>query len=269
MEPPNSYKEVQKLTGCLAALNRLISKSGERNLLFFQKPEADVQGKLLSRPESGESLQLYLKISDVAVSSVLIRKIEGAQKPIYHVSHVLWGTEKSYPIIDKAAFALIISARKLKAYFESHPIQVVTDQPLKRVLTSPALSGRLTTWAIELNEFEISYIPRTTIKAYALAEFVIECTARAPPKVQTQSEEQQEEANEFEWSMHVDGARNDKGVGAGVLITGPQGVTMEYTLRFLFHTTNNEAEYETMIVGLKLVSSLNIAEVLVKGDSNS
>ncbi|GAA0168405.1 hypothetical protein LIER_23129 [Lithospermum erythrorhizon] len=36
MESPNSYKEVQKLTGCLTSLNRFISKSGEKNLPFFK-----------------------------------------------------------------------------------------------------------------------------------------------------------------------------------------------------------------------------------------
>ncbi|GAA0167248.1 hypothetical protein LIER_22223 [Lithospermum erythrorhizon] len=88
MKPPNSYKDVQKLIGCLAALNRSISKSGERNLPFFKnlrrmsrenflwEEERDMafQGlkkylgspQLLWSPESGETLQIYLVISDVA-----------------------------------------------------------------------------------------------------------------------------------------------------------------------------------------------------------
>ncbi|GAA0176481.1 hypothetical protein LIER_29463 [Lithospermum erythrorhizon] len=71
----------------------------------------------------------------------------------------------------------------------------------------------------------------------------------------------------FEWSLHVDGARNDKGVGAGVLIASPHRITMEYALRFEFPAINSEAGYEAMIVGLKLVKSLNITKFLVKGDS--
>ncbi|GAA0155588.1 hypothetical protein LIER_13284 [Lithospermum erythrorhizon] len=88
MKPPNSYKEVQKLTRCLAAFNRIISKSGERNLPFFKNLRRMSKGKfhwdeecnktfeelkrylgspkLLSRPEHGERLQIYLAISDVA-----------------------------------------------------------------------------------------------------------------------------------------------------------------------------------------------------------
>ncbi|GAA0170668.1 hypothetical protein LIER_24883 [Lithospermum erythrorhizon] len=77
----------------------------------------------------------------------------------------------------------LISARKLKPYFESHPITVITDQPLKQILTSPALSGRMTTWAVELSEFDITYAPETSIKAQMLADFVIECTTRLPLRI--------------------------------------------------------------------------------------
>ncbi|GAA0148406.1 hypothetical protein LIER_07859 [Lithospermum erythrorhizon] len=61
---------------------------------------------------------------------------------------------------------------------------VVTDKPLKRVMTSTALSGKLTTWAVKLSEFEISYLPRTYIKDQVLADFVVECTAKSRPNIQ-------------------------------------------------------------------------------------
>ncbi|GAA0157118.1 hypothetical protein LIER_43393 [Lithospermum erythrorhizon] len=165
MEPQNSYKDMQKMTRCLAALNRFISKSGKRNLPFFKNLRQMSKEKFTWDEEN------------IAVGNVLVREMEGIQKPIYYVNHVLRGAEERYPVIDKAVFALVVSARKLKAYVESYPIRVVTDQPLNRVLTSPALPGCLTTWAIELSEFEISYISRTSIKAQELADFVIECTA--------------------------------------------------------------------------------------------
>ncbi|GAA0166164.1 hypothetical protein LIER_21385 [Lithospermum erythrorhizon] len=67
--------------------------------------------------------------------------------------------------------------------------------------------------------------------------------------------------------LFVDGARNDQGAGAGVLIMGPQEETMEYALQFSFPVTNNEAKYEAIILGLRLVISVGIEELLVKGDS--
>ncbi|GAA0158283.1 hypothetical protein LIER_15358 [Lithospermum erythrorhizon] len=187
------------------ALSRFISKSEERNLPFFKNlrrasketfrwdekcaqafnelKEYLASPKLLSRPEPMEELQLYLAISDGEISSVLVREAGGIQNPIYYVSHMLYRDEENYPTIDKFAFAIIIPARKLKIYFEAYPIRVITDQQLKRVLVSPSLSGRLTTWAIELSEFDISYEPRVSIKSRALTDFIIECTARPPQRV--------------------------------------------------------------------------------------
>ncbi|GAA0183321.1 hypothetical protein LIER_30749 [Lithospermum erythrorhizon] len=178
MEPPKSYKENLRRMS-----QERFTWDEESDKAFAELKDYLRSPQLLSRPESGETLQLYLAILDVAVSSVLIREAEGTQRPIYYVSHMLRGAEERTPL--------------------QVPIQ----------------------------------------------------------------EEEIVDPQEFEWSVHVDGARNDKRAGAGVLIIGPQGIILEYALRFKFHTTNNEAEYEAMIMRLKLVKSLNIIEVLVKGDS--
>ncbi|GAA0158409.1 hypothetical protein LIER_38641 [Lithospermum erythrorhizon] len=184
-------------------------------------------------PEVEETLQVYLAVSDRAVSSVLVREVEDRQRPIYYVSRVLHGAEENYPIIDKFVIALVVSARKLKIYLESHLSQVVMDRPLKRVITSPQLSGRLKTWAIELSEFDISYVPRPSIKAHALADFVIKCTTQ-PPQFVSGLGDFELGLNNPEWVLFVDAARNEKGSGAGVLIRGPHRVVMEYALRFTF-----------------------------------
>ncbi|GAA0155088.1 hypothetical protein LIER_12904 [Lithospermum erythrorhizon] len=148
MEAPKSYKEVQRLAGCLVALNRFISRSGDQNLPFFRKLRQASKDefvwdeecaksfeelkdylrspKILTRPEGKEELQLYLAVTNGAVSSVLVREEANVQKPTYYVNHVLHGPEENYPRIDKFVMALVISARKLKAYFEAHPIIVVT-----------------------------------------------------------------------------------------------------------------------------------------------
>ncbi|KAL0327794.1 UNVERIFIED_CONTAM: hypothetical protein Sangu_1857400 [Sesamum angustifolium] len=76
------------------------------------------------------------------------------------------------PSIEKMALTLVITARKLRLYFLSYPIRVRTNIPLKQVLGKPKALGRLVKWAIELSEYDISYLPRTTIKAQALAGFV-------------------------------------------------------------------------------------------------
>ncbi|GAA0176223.1 hypothetical protein LIER_29255 [Lithospermum erythrorhizon] len=244
METPTSYKVVQRLTGCLAVLSRFISKSGDRKLPFFRKilqaskepfiwdeeceraftelKEYLGSPKLLTRPEGVEELQLYLAVSEGAVSSILVREEEGSQRPIYYVSHVLHGAEQSYPLIYKFVFAVVIAARKRKAYFEAHPVK-------------------------------------------ALADFIVECTASAPEKVHGPRKEKSEEIPQ--WKLYVDGASNEKGSEAGILIEGPEHEVIEYAIRFSFKATNNEAKYEAMITGLQIAQALKIRRLLVWGDS--
>ncbi|KAK3005272.1 hypothetical protein RJ639_016459 [Escallonia herrerae] len=137
---------------------------------------------LLTKPITGEDLFIYLSISEVAVSTVLIREEEGKQRPVYYISKVLQDVETRYPRIDKVALALVTSARKLRPYFQSHTIVVLTDQPLGKVLQNPDASGRLVNWSVELGEFDIKYQPRTAIKAQALSDFVVECTIPEDPR---------------------------------------------------------------------------------------
>ena len=69
-----------------------------------------------------------------------------------------------------------MAARKLRPYFQAHTVTVLTDQPLRQILQKPECSGRLTKWAIELSEYDISYEPRRAVKGQALADFIVEYT---------------------------------------------------------------------------------------------
>ena len=84
--------------------------------------------------------------------------------------------EKRYPRMEKLAFALVTAARKLKPYFQAHTIIVLTDQPLKRAMSSLKAAGRMALWAIELSEFDVQYRPRTTVKGQIVADFIAEYT---------------------------------------------------------------------------------------------
>jgi hypothetical protein len=108
---------------------------------------------------------MYLSLTEVATSSVLIRLEKGVQKPVYYTSKALLPAETRYSPAEKMALALVTAARKLRPYFQAHTIIVYTDCPLKLILQRPELSGRLTKWAIELSEFDIQYMASQHIKA--------------------------------------------------------------------------------------------------------
>ncbi|XP_077214758.1 uncharacterized protein LOC143849580 [Tasmannia lanceolata] len=227
---------------------------------------------LLSKPEPGEELILYLSAGHLAVAAVLIREEYHQQKPIYYVSKVLHDAETRYQRVEKLVYALVMAARKLRPYFQAHTIKVLTGQPLRQILHRPDTSGRLVKWAVELSEFDIKYLPRPAIKAQVLADFIAECTmpdsnpgseAALPTAAEPTISEQQVEAEavpltgpedappptsplpcseEPFWEVYVDGSSNKGGSGAGLILTGPDDFVLNYALRFGFRASNNEIQ---------------------------
>ena len=162
--------------------------------------------------------------------------------------------------MEKLILALVTAARKLRPYFQAHTIEVPTEYPMKQVLHKPETSGRLMKWTIELIEFDIRYKPKTAIKGQILADFVMEFTSAEP------TENAQTETNPSIWKLSVDGALNAQGSGAGLILTSPEGIDIEYALRFGFHASNNEAEYKAVIAGLNLANSLEVDQLEVCND---
>ena len=96
------------------------------------------------------------------------------QLPIHYVSRKLQEAERNYSPIEKLALSLLHSSRRLRRYFEAHPIRVITDQPVKLILNKTEVSGRLLKYAIELGAYDITYMPRNALKGQVLAYFISE-----------------------------------------------------------------------------------------------
>ncbi|KAL2252464.1 UNVERIFIED_CONTAM: Retrovirus-related Pol polyprotein from transposon opus [Sesamum indicum] len=251
MRPSKSIKEVQKLAGKLASLNRFISRSADKGLHFFKilrgavKFEWDKSSQeafdelkrylsslpLLTKPKTGETLYLYLAISGDVVSSVLVRQENREHHTVYYVSRMLQRVESRYSQIEKLALSLITAARKLRLYFQSHQVVVLTNHPLKQVLSSPA------------------------IKAQALADFIIEL-AYDEASISTPS-----------WSLHVDGSSALTGSGAGIVLESPEGDKFEYAIKLEYPSSNNEAEYETFLAGGELALATGARKITIYSDS--
>ena len=82
----------------------------------------------------GEELFLYLAVSNIVVSSTLIKEEGNVQMPDYYTSQAFQGVETSYPRMEKIAFALLVTSRKLRPYFQAHPIIIMTDQPIRKTM---------------------------------------------------------------------------------------------------------------------------------------
>ncbi|XP_050233028.1 uncharacterized protein LOC126681528 [Mercurialis annua] len=158
---------------------------------------------VLGRPERGEILYLYLSVNDETAAAVLVKE-------------------------DKVA------AEKLRRYFEAHIIVVRTNQPLRKALQRPEMSGRLVIWSVQLGGYDIRYEPRPSLKAQVL---------------------------------EVDGASNLEGSGAGVVLRGPHGVTLRSSVKFDFPASNNAAEYEALLIGLRMVNVVKAEHVTIRSNS--
>ncbi|CAL8120723.1 unnamed protein product [Prunus armeniaca] len=238
MKTPKTQKDIQSLTRHVDALTRFISRATDKCVPFFKAlkwgkhhiawtPECDQafqdlknymsKAPLLSKPLPGEVLLLYLSVSSTAVSSVLIRKPEKAELPIFYVSKALQSAELRYPPLEQLALALVVSAHTSKH----------------------TRSRRLVKWAIELGEFDIQFKPRPAEKGQAVADFISELIPSAPLETSFPNaviaEPGKMDAERFDpsvplWILHVDGSANQQGCEAGLVLTTPDGSKVEYAI---------------------------------------
>ncbi|GKA33078.1 reverse transcriptase domain-containing protein [Tanacetum coccineum] len=266
-------KDVQKLNEKLASLNRFLSKSAEKSLSFFKTlkkctkksdfqwtTEAEVAFKQMKRliaglptltvPKEKEELIMYLVAEQEDVSAVLMTEREAKQVPVYFVSRALQGLEINYTSMEKLILALVHASKRLKRYFQAHMVIVITDQPIKQVLSKPKAAGRLQKWSIELGEYDIQYRPRTSIKGQILENSIVERSKDETGATPMEIEEELPDP----WVLFTDGSFCVYGSGAGLILINPEGMEFTYALRFRFNVTNNES----LISGLKIAEQMGI-----------
>ena len=131
MLPSSNIKDIQSLTGRIAALSSFVSRASDKCQHFFQVLKKAFQWDahcqevfmalktylssppILVSPSEGELLTLYLAISDFATSAALVRERDRVQQPVYYCSRALRGAEERYPKMEKMILALVTTSRKL------------------------------------------------------------------------------------------------------------------------------------------------------------
>nr|GEY17900.1 reverse transcriptase domain-containing protein [Tanacetum cinerariifolium] len=128
--------------------------------------------------------------------------------------------------MEKLVLALVYAAKRLRRYFQAHPIMVITDPPIKQV-----------------------------ISRQILADFLVEKPDGAPLGASVIETPQEP------WTLFTDESSCVDGSGAGLILTSPEGTEFTYTLRFQFTASNNEAEYEALIARLRIAAQMGVRNV--------
>ena len=132
-------------------------------------------------------------------------------------------------------------------YFTDHEVAVVTSYLLGDIIRNRNAAGRISKWALELMGHDMRYIPRTAIKSQALADFVAEWTEVQLPTPDV--------THEY-WTMYFDGSVMVPSSRAGVVLIYLDGSRLCYAIRLHFLASNNAAEYEALINGLRIAIEL-------------
>jgi hypothetical protein len=191
---------------------------------------------ILAAPAPREPMLLYVAATPWVISVVIVveHTEEGkellVQHPVYYLSEVLTLSKQHYPHYQKVAYGVYMAAKKLKHYFEEHPITVVSTTPLSEIIGCKDATGKVAKWAIELAAHTIQYKPRTTIKSQIIANFFADWGEHQylPPA-----------PDSTYWRMNFDGSKMLGGLGAGVVLTSPKGDKLQYVLQMHFRALNS------------------------------
>jgi hypothetical protein len=219
---------------------------------------------ILASPKAGETLFLYVMATTQVISAALVvereepRHVYKVQRSVYYISKVLSNCESHYNKVQKLLYAVLIMKHELLHYFEGHPVCVVISHGLEEIVQNCLATGRITKWALELLGLDIIYIPQTTAKSETLVDFVAEWTEIQQLPVPVTQEH---------WSMYFDDSFTLNGVGGCIVLISPKGDRLLYLIRLHFHVTNNVAEYEALVNGLRIATELGVQRLYIRDDS--
>ncbi|GKV34366.1 hypothetical protein SLEP1_g42743 [Rubroshorea leprosula] len=255
-KPPQNKKELQRFLGQVNFLRCFISNLAGKTRVFSPllklKSEADFKWEehhqsafdmikwYLSRPPvlvppvKNKPLILYISTADEFIGCLLAQENDKKQEQaVYYLSRCLTQTE----------------------------VYVVAKTDIvKYMLSRPLLRGRIGKWILALSEFNLKYIPQRAIKRQALADFLADYLCL------DMEADEEKGINLFSislvpWKLIFDGSSTETMSGAGVVVISPSGLKTQMSFQLDFNCTNNQAEYEALIIGLEMLVELKVSMV--------
>src|SRR4051812_21223778 len=186
MEQPKNLKQVQKFTGCLASLSRFLSRLGVKAIPLYQlmkntekftwTPQENETfqelkrmlstAPILAAPIEKEPMMLYIAATNRVINAVMVverpekDKVQPIQRPVFYISKVLSAAKHNYPHYQKMCYGVYMADKRLKPYFQAHPITVVSSAPLADIMGIREATERVAKWAIDIASQAIQYEPK-------------------------------------------------------------------------------------------------------------
>ncbi|XP_059654491.1 uncharacterized protein LOC132301237 [Cornus florida] len=220
-------------------------------------------------PRKKWPMKLYLSTTEESIRAMLAQENEvGSEQAIYYLSRVLTLVECRYTPIEKLCLALYFVAMKLRVYMLPVLVYIVCQTDLiKYMLSRPLITGRIGKWALALMEFKFAYVPQKAIKGRALADFLAD---HPSPEIESQVFDELDSVAIFmtPWTLMFDGSSTSEGSGAGIVLISPTGNQISFSFFLDFRCSNNQAEYEALIMGLEILLEMAVKDVHIVGDSS-
>ncbi|XP_050374551.1 uncharacterized protein LOC126792105 [Argentina anserina] len=253
-----------------AVLDALAPRNKKELQTFDKIKEYLTHPPVLRPPQPGIPLKLYISASPYSIVGLLAQDGDGEggkkiEHAVYYLSRTLLEAKTRYLPIEWLCLALYFAGTKLRHYMMSFTTVVVAQTDLmKYILTQPMLRGRIGKWILALSDFSLQYTPLKALIGQAVSDFLlhhpiiedIEDQNVIVSFVHTQP-----------WVLYFDGSNTDHLSGAGVALVSPSGARHCYSFQLERKCTNNQAEYEAIIIGLELLLDLEVTKVEVLGDS--
>ncbi|GKE01046.1 reverse transcriptase domain-containing protein [Tanacetum coccineum] len=255
----SNLKQMQSLSGKLAALNRFLSKAVKRvipcldtlkkctnkkDFCWTEAAEEAFQAMkrliaeqpTLTAPMKDEELMLYLSATNEVFNAMVLVERKGRHIPIHYMSRSLQGVEINHSPMEKLALALVYTARRLRRYFQGHAFKVVTKTLINQILNSPEVSRRLA------NPKDLPESSKRQIDP----ELAVEADV---------------------WKLYTNKASNNHRAGARLILIDPEDMEYSYALRLNFRNSNNDAEYEALLPGLRIAKEIKVKNIHAFVDS--
>ncbi|KAJ4953670.1 hypothetical protein NE237_030502 [Protea cynaroides] len=277
-KPPQNKNELQQLLGQVNFLRHPCSNSSPKGNFSGKKftRRRSKKEKGISRvpcyhaTDQGQATEVISAARNSIGSLLAQNNDQGAEQAVYYLSRVLTPVEQRYTPIEKLCLTLYFSSQKWRVYMLPVMVFVICQTDIiKYLLSRPIMSGRLGKWAFALMEFTFQYRPQRAVKGQALASFLAShpCLDIDPEIGEAVRSLGVSAVTLTPWRMYFDGSKTKELAGAGVIILSPMGRKTQLSFQLYFPCTNNQAEYEAMIIGMEILLELRVSTVEIIGDS--